>query len=283
MDVLVYFDGGQQRVAQRTVARLAEKFVFDIDILVHAPISSHEEWGKLVQGRVHELRADGPFEQAVEQACQAKHYDLVVAAPNDRRGLVRMILGSRIGRFMGAAPATIWVPCGERVRLQRIVVGVSGGPQSEQDARLGARLAKAYDARLELVYVASQLPLFYTTYDEFQAALLDDKTVALIAPGVIELRRIFTLLKDEGAKVEMIIRSGIVADELVTVCRGYGKKPPADLLIFGAHAPTIYVGTDYLENLAGDIAETAPCPALVVHAESDWNEWVIAERDGAHP
>ena len=40
--------------------------------------------------------------------------------------------------------------------------------------------------------------------------------IALMAPGVMELRRIFALLKDEGVTVEMIVRSGIVADELVT-------------------------------------------------------------------
>ena len=282
MNVLVYFDGGQQRVAQRTIALLAEKFVFDVDILAYAPIQPREEWAQIVRGSLHELRADRPFAQAVVQACDEKHYDLVVAVPNDRRGLVRMILGSRIGRLVGAAPATIWVPRGERVRLQRIVVGVSGGPQSEQDARLGERLALAFGARLELVYVASQLPLFYTTFEEFQAALYDDEKVALMAPGVIELRRIHKMLQADGVQVEMIIRSGIVTDELVTVCNGYGKKPPADLLIFGAHARTTYGGTDYLENLAGDIAESVPCPALVVHAESDWNEWTLAVRDGAH-
>lgn len=282
MNVLVYFDGGQQRVAQRTVALLAEKFAFNADLLVHASVTTLAEWQAVVQGEVTEVRAEGPFEQAVVAACDAKQYDLVVAAPNDRRGLVKMILGSRIGRLIGAAPATIWVPRGERVRLQRIVVGVSGGPQSEQDARLGARLALAFGARLEIVYVASQLPLFYTTYDEAQESLQNVDKLALMAPGVMELRRIYRLLKDEGVNVEMIVRSGIVADELATVCSGYGKKPPADLLVFGAHAPTIYAGTDYLENLAEDIAESSPCATLVVHAKSEWTEWTIAERDEAH-
>jgi nucleotide-binding universal stress UspA family protein len=270
------------RVAQRTVALLADKFVFNVDLLVHTPLASRAAWEQIVHGEVRELRAEGPFELAVVHACDAKHYDLVVAAPNDRRGLVRMILGSRIGRLIGAAPATIWVPRGERVKLQRIVVGVSGGPQSEHDARLGARLALAYGARLELVYVASQLPLIFTTYDESQEVLRNDETLALMAPGVLELRRIYGLLKEEGVTVEMIVRTGIVADELVTVCNGYGKKPPADLLIFGAHAPTIYAGTDYLENLAEEIAELAPCPTLVVHAKSEWQEWTIVERDEAH-
>jgi nucleotide-binding universal stress UspA family protein len=281
MQVLVYFDNVQQRVAQRTIELLAQKFAFDLDLLVHAPISDLGVWRNIVSGQVRELRATGSFELAVAKACDAKHYDLVVAAPNDRRGLVRMILGSRIGRLIGAAPATIWVPRGDRVRLQRIVLGVSGGPQSEQDARLAARLAVAYNAKLELVYIVSQLPLFFTSFGEYSEVWEDDEKIAAMAPGVVELRRIHKLLREEGTDVEMLIRSGTVADELVTVCQGYGKKPPADLLVIGAHAPAIYAGTDYYENLAEQIAELAPCPTLVVHAKSEWEEWKIVEQEKA--
>lgn len=279
MNVLTYFDSGEQRAAQRTIALLAEKFAFALDILVYSPLSDREVWTRIVRGEVKELRAEGSFEQAVIKACGAKRYDLVVAAPSDRRGLLRVLLGSRISRLVGAAPATIWVPRAERVRLRRIVVGVSGGPQSEHDARVAARLTMAYDARLELVYVVSQLPLFYTTYGEFPEALENDEKIAVMAPGVVELRRIYTLLKEEGAKVEMVIRAGTVADELVAVCNGAGNIPPADLLVFGAHAPSVYAGTDYLENLAEEIAESAPCPTLVVHAKSEWAEWKINQQN----
>jgi nucleotide-binding universal stress UspA family protein len=281
MNVLAYFDGVQQRSAQRTIALLGEKFFFDLDVLSHAALSDRQSWETIVRGTMKELRAEGPFEQAVAKACAAKRYDLVVAAPNDRRGLVRIILGSRIGRFVSAAPATIWIPRGDQVRLRRIVVGVSGGPQSEQDARLAARLALVYDARLELVYVVSQLPLFYTTYDEFHEALENDAKIAMMAPGILELRRIYTLLQDEGVQVESVVRSGTVADELVTVCNGDGKQPPADLLVIGAHAPSVYAGTNYLENLAEEIIESAPCPTLVVHTKLEWAEWKIVERDTA--
>lgn len=281
MDVLVYFDGMQQRVAQRTLALLAEKFVFDADLLVHSPISNIEAWQVVTKGRVRELRAHAPFEVAVAEACAAKHYNLVVAAPNDRRGLVRMVLGSRIGRFISAAPATIWVPRGEYVQLKRIVVGISGGPQSEQDARLAARLAMAFDARLELVLVVSQLPLFFTTLGEIYEARENDSALAAMAPGVVELRRIHELLQKMGVKVEMLVRSGTVTDELVTVCNGYGKKPPADLLVIGAHAPNTYAGTDYLENLAEDIVVSAPCSTLIVHANSEWKEWDAAAQNRA--
>jgi hypothetical protein len=67
-----------------------------------------------------------------------------------------------------------------------------------------------------------------------------------------------------------------VADELVAACSGDGKQGPADLLVIGAHAPTNYTGTDYLENLAEEITESAPCPTLVAHAKSEWTEWTIA-------
>src|SRR5690606_38500351 len=139
---------------------------FDLDLLVHAPISDLGVWRNIVSGQVRELRATGSFELAVAKACDAKHHVLVVAAPNDRRGLVRMILGSRTGRLIGAAPATCWVPRGDRAHLLRIVLGVSGGPQSEQYARLAARLAVDYHPKLELVYIVSQQPLFFTSFGE---------------------------------------------------------------------------------------------------------------------
>jgi nucleotide-binding universal stress UspA family protein len=282
MQVLVYFDTVQRAAAQRTVALLAEKFVFDLDLLLYTPISNLDVWTEMVHGRVTVLKADGAFDQAVVNACAAKPYDLVIAAPNDRRGLVRMLLGSVIGRLVGAVPATIWIPRGNSVRLRRIVVGLGGGPQSEHDARLAARLAMAYDARLELVHVVSQLPLFYTSLDEFQEILENDEMIAAMAPGVIELRRIHSLLEADGAKVEMVVRSGTVSDELVSICNGEGKQPPADLLVIGAHAPSIFRGADYLEDMAEQIAESAPCPTLVVHAKPVWSEWKIAQQDRAH-
>lgn len=230
-------------------------------------------------GRCLCCAVEGAFEQAVVTACGAKRYNLVVAAPNDRRGLVRMLLGSRVVRLVGSAPATIWVPRGENIRLRRIVVAISGGPQSEQDARLGARLALAYDAQLELVYVVSQVPLFYMSLDEFHEALQNDEQLDSMAPGVVELRRVYKLLREDHVKVEIVIRSGMVSDQLVDVCNGNGKKPVADLLVIGAHTPNVYAGTDYLENLAEEITEAAPCPTLVVHAESAWEEWKSVKRE----
>lgn len=273
MQLLIYFDSLQQRSAHRTIALLAEKFTFDLDILIHFSLPNLDGWQEMVRGYVTVLRADAPFEQAVSKACIAKRYDLVVAAPNDRRGLVRMLLGSRIGRLVGSAPATIWVPRGGAARLQRIVVGLSGGPQSEHDARLAARLAIAYDARLELVYVVSQLPLFFTTYEEFPSGLERDERLTAIAPGVAELRRIHALLQAAGVKVAMNVRPGTVAGELVAVCHGDGKQPPADLLVIGAHAPSGMGTTDYLENLAEEITESAPCSTLVVHTQSALLQW----------
>jgi nucleotide-binding universal stress UspA family protein len=277
MNVLVYFDSAQQHMAQRTIALLGEKFVFDIDLLIYAANVDLNPWSSIAPGKIRQLHAEGPFEQAVAKACNAKRYDLVVAAPNDRRGLVRIILGSRIGRLVGAAPATIWAPRGEKIALKRIVVGISGGPQSEQDARLAARLALVFNARLDLAFVASQVPLFYTSFTEFHNALESDTTLAKMAPGALEVRRIYLRLKGEGVQVQIVLRSGAVTDQLVSICQGGDKVPPADLLVIGAHAPTAHARTDYLENLTEAIVESAPCPALVVHATSEWAEWEIRQ------
>lgn len=273
MRLLAYFDDPQRAVVQNTVALLAKKFSFDLDLLLTSSLPNLDGWTQMVHGRVTTLRAMGPFSQAIVHACTATDYDLVVAAPNDRQGLFRMLLGSRIGRLVGAAPATIWVPRGDATRLRRIVVGLSGGPQSKQDAQLAARLAVAYDAQLEIVHAVSQLPLFYTTLGKFHKALERDEEIAAMDPGVVELQRIYMLLKNDGVAVEMTVRSGAVLDVLATVCNGEGGRSPADLLVIGAHVQDAFGGGYYLENLAEQITEAVACPTLVVHAQSDWAEW----------
>lgn len=56
MNVLVYFESVQQRVAQRTVALLAEKFAFDLDLLANFPPDNQDAWSKIVHGKVSVLR-----------------------------------------------------------------------------------------------------------------------------------------------------------------------------------------------------------------------------------
>jgi nucleotide-binding universal stress UspA family protein len=86
-------------------------------------------------------------------------------------------------------------------------------------------------------------------------------------------------LQESGVQADMVVRFGTVADELVEVCAGLNGQPPADLLVIGAHAPSLYAGGDYLENLAEEIVVSAPCATLVVHAKSEWAEWTRLQRN----
>lgn len=275
MRVLVYFDTTQRQVAQQTVALLAKGFTFDLDVLVREARSDPGTWQELARGAVTVTAVDEPFEAAVSHACARHAYDLVVVAPQERQGLLRMILGTRVSRLVGGAPATIWATQGAPRRLRRIVVGLAGGPQSEQDARLAARLAATYGARLEVVHVVSQVPLLYTTLDEFHAALEDERVMGELSAGVAEVQRVVGLLRSEGVDVGLRLREGVVVDELAAACQGDGREATADLLVIGAHVRSTS-SADYLLNLAEQITQAVPCPTLVVHLQSDWAVWDAA-------
>lgn len=277
MHVLVYFDEAEERVARRVVAELAKHFRFRVELLTRRAPADMAMWHVLSQEPVVVRQTNDPFEQAIRAMCTSRRYDLVVAAPSERRGILRLLLGSRLGRFAGAAPATVWVPRGEPRPLRRILVGISGGPQSEQDARLAGRLAAAFGARLGLVHVVSQLPLVYTSPGDYHPAPVDLDQLATLDPGVRELERVAELLRRERLDPQVMLRKGTVLDELVAVCQGDGDDAPVDLLVIGAHAPSGAGGTDYFVNLAEQIVEAVPCSTLVVHAESDWSAWTLAQ------
>jgi nucleotide-binding universal stress UspA family protein len=278
MQVLVYFDEDEEHVARSTVAELAKQFQFSVDLLIRSAPVNLAVWQALSSEPVVVWQTRAPFEEAIRARCAERHYALVVTAPSDRRGILRLLLGSRLIRFAGAAPATIWVSRNHPRPLHRILVGISGAPQSEQDAQLAARLAVAYGAQLVLVHVVSQLPLLYTTPGEFQAALADAEQLAGLDPGARELQRIYQLLHDAGVQVELVVREGTVIDGLVAACAEQGEQPAADLLVIGAHASSNEGGTDYFVNLAEQITEAVACPTLVVHAQSDWAEWTMIPR-----
>ena len=277
MHVLVYFDDAEEHVARSTVAELAKVLRFQLDLLTRGMPVDMAVWQALSAEPVAVRQTREPFEQAISAMCASRHFDLVVAAPSDRHGILRLLLGSRLVRFAGDAPATIWVPRGHPRMIRRILVGISGAPQSEQDAQLAARLAMAYGAQLVLVHVVSQLPLVYTTPDEFQTALANAESLAALDPGARELRRIYALLRNAGVQVELVVREGTIIDELVAASQESEGQPAADLLVIGAHAPSAGGGTDYFVNLAEQIVEAVPCPTLVVHAQSDWVAWTVTQ------
>lgn len=272
MQVLLYWSPQHAAVLGKTVARLAAVFDVSLDVLATSIAEGALRQFGLPAERIERLAATGAPEADIVRACAQRHYDLVITPPADRPGLLRVILGSRLGQLIREAPATIWIARPGADAIRRILVGVAGGPQTEHDIRLTALLARAFGARVTLVHVVSQLPLIYGEMGmqpEWQA----DEQMVKIEPGLARLREAGEYLAAAGIPHELVVREGLVNQELLAIAAGIGGGRRADLLVLGAHAPSVHTPVDYYVDIAEQVAQAATISTLVVHAESDWSRW----------
>ena len=158
--------------------------------------------------------------------------------------------------------------------MRRIVVGIVGGPQTEEDVQLATLLAQAFGASITLVHVVSQLPLVFVTPDEYRDSLQSRDGLSAVDPAIANVVQAGELVRAAGVPVKVDLRAGIVLDELQAAC----SEADADLLIVGAHQMTPAAGAPYLEDLAELITRAATIPTLVIHAGSDWQAWNEARR-----
>ncbi len=272
MQVLLYWDSGHAAVLGKTLATLTGVFDLSLDILVTAADSAALDRAAIPSRTGQRLPATGAPEVDIVRACAQRAYDMVITPPADRPGLLRMVLGSRIGQLVHEAPATIWIARSGTESIRRIVLGVSGGPQTEHDIRLTALLARAFDARVTLVHVVSQLPLIYGDVAP-EADWLTQKQKSSTEPGLARLRQAGEMLAAAGVAHELVVREGLVRDELLAVALSTSGGRRADLLVLGAHAPSAHTPVDYYVDIAEQVAQAAPVSTLVVHAESDWSRW----------
>jgi len=267
MHLLVYADDLPTASAALALTDLlATRFSVTADLLAPATFSHEHPFRVLPWDRVTRLQAAGHAEQAILDACRTRSYDLVLVAPAGRKGLVRMVLGSRVGALVHQAPVSVLIARQIPTSIQQIVVGVSGSPQSESDARLAGILARAFEARLSLAHILSQVPLTYTNLQHVQTEL--ELFLASEDPAARQLRRARDILAETGLEPSILLREGLVRDELLALL----TEVPADLLVVGAH---VRAGArlDYYEDIAEQVAQAAPISTLTIRAEPDWQAW----------
>jgi nucleotide-binding universal stress UspA family protein len=100
-----------------------------------------------------------------------------------------------------------------------------------------------------------------------------NERLAKVEPGLARLREAGELLAAASIPHDLIVREGLVDEELLAVAGGAVGGRAADLLVLGAHAPSVHTPVDYYVDIAEQVAQAAPIATLVVHAESDWSRW----------
>jgi nucleotide-binding universal stress UspA family protein len=245
------------------------------DVILLAIADSDAEADQLLAAARAELSAarslkdaktvGAPLEDAVALLCQGQAFDLVMVAPAGRRGLSRLLHGSRVVKLVRQAVSSVWIarrpPDGA---LRRILVGVSGAPHSEIDVRFAAHLARAFgpETRLTVLHVVSQVPLVFTGLAHLRYNL--EEFMALDMPGARQLKRARAVLDDMGTPGDIEVREGLVSEELVAeASQGY------DLLVMGAHVGEGMVGL-LLDNITEHVLRECPISTLVVRSEPAW-------------
>jgi nucleotide-binding universal stress UspA family protein len=140
---------------------------------------------------------------------------------------------------------------------EKILVPVDFSVYSAEATRVGAELAKRFDASLTLVYVYDQLA--YALPDGFAMmprSEIDRLLDAFRAQLAVSQRQAL----DAGApRVETKLLQGFVAGQIVE----FASRGEFDLVVMGTHGRT---GMQHLVmgSIAERVVRLAPCPVLTV-------------------
>lgn len=196
--------------------------------------------------------------------------DLIAMSSHGRSGIGRWVFGSVAERVLrGVACPVLLVRPGAAhppTAYQRIVVPLDGSEPAEQVLPYVMALIRARDTRIFLISVLT------TGLGERTVALLTSyppgmrlATTALQQAEVqlqAYLRSVATALRERGALVNMAIRQGSPADEILA----YATEVEADLIGMTTHGLSGASRWMY-GNVARKLLEGARCPVLLVRPQ----------------
>jgi nucleotide-binding universal stress UspA family protein len=203
---------------------------------------------------VHRSAADGLLNYAAEHDTP-----LIVLGTHGRRGVQRLVLGSVAEEVVRRAPGPV-LTVGRGAPASPptdgpLLVPVDFSDHQERLLTHARLLAQAYEVSIALLHVVNRAdpPAAYETEQERPApdVLRDRSTQALTEPAAS--------LRDDGLDVQVEVRHGHPADEILTAA----DDLDAALLAIATHGRS---GVERM--LMGSVAETvirrAPCPVFTV-------------------
>lgn len=189
----------------------------------------------------------GSARDAIIAESVESHPAITIVPPAGRRGISRMIKGSRVKAVVHNAPSTVMVarkPVSDHIR--RILVAVGGGPISETTVLSAQEIAKALQSKVTVLHVKSGVPI---PFGQAAPEPVDANVSALL-----------DLLARAGIDAQLKVREGMVVHEIIAEC----EEGHYDLAVLGQHLARREAGGILSENLAEDIALECPIPVLVV-------------------
>ena len=146
--------------------------------------------------------------------------------------------------------------------FRQLLIPTDGSDASVAAARLGFRIARSFDARVDLLFVIDLL--LCEELRRFDERELEEVQRELLEQG----ERIVGVLRDEaerhGLPVTSEVRRGDPFEEIVDRARTLG----ADLIVMG-HVGRRPRARVLLGSVAERVLEFAPCPVMVVKQDAD--------------
>ena len=273
-EILLYSDGSD--IAGKAFAlglQIAKAMADVVDILdVARSLEQQEVSRRQIKQVTDELSKSGIFaniyrrpgfigQRLIEQA-RATDYDLVVIGSVGRRGIKRLLAGSRACTVLGGAATSVLVVKGPgQGKIKTILTCSSAGPASASTVGFAARLAHALGASVTLLHVMSQVALQEGATGADLVAEAEELMARDAREGV-HMGSMLEVLRGEGVEAQAVVRHGLVVEEIVAEAR----DGDFDMLIVGAHT-TPDVASLLSSDLSQKIMLAAKRPILIVHQD----------------
>lgn len=209
----------------------------------------------LPEEQVRLLGRAGLIEYVLPDIARQVDADIVVvgrlgSADRLTSGLIAHLVAKR-------TPASVLIARGKPQSIRSILVCTEGARHGVADFERAAWIAKAFNARLTVLHVISQMGLTDRGQEELEEDLRD--FVNSDAPEADHLRDLRDRLERRGIPGGVEVRSGLVVEEIIDAV----VEGRHDLLVIGAHEIGGAGGHLY-EDFASLILRSSPVSTLVV-------------------
>ena len=269
MQILLYVDGSNNSQWALHVALTLIRH-FDTQLTLMIPdagadadpawlTAAREQLTAATAGDLREVSQPGTAEEAILAELAAHTYDLVLLAPAGRRGLSRLLHGSRVAQVVRQSNTSVLVARAPLTEIRRMLVSVGGTRQSLEMVEIAAQWAQALGARATLLHVVSQLPLFFQGLTAEEGHHTSDELLAIEPESRAVLQEAVDMLQRVGVFDQLLLREGLVEERVLATLETEGT----DLLVLGAHAAS-GVNRLLLDDLCERLVQKSTVTTLVV-------------------
>lgn len=223
-------------------------------------VKGMEEAKGLLEGLAlsSKIRVGNVVNEILEETGQ-QEYNTIIVGAHIAAGLLDALFGSVTDKVAHRAPASVFVVKGDRPpELRKILLAIGGVGMSRKVVEVGARLAKAANAKVRILYVTMPVPTMYTGLDEIEETL--PELLQTDTPVARHLRWSARYMADLGVDAEVEIAQGIAADEIMREARQGGY----DLIAIGEASATGALTRFFTDKVTPQVVERAGCCVFVI-------------------